>query len=71
MSNNITRNLNKSVLAFSFVILQAVTAFSQHANLATTPSSTRSIVGVWSDYSLGNGGQSFINDLGVQNISVL
>lgn len=62
MSNNITRNLNKSVLAFSFVILQAVTAFSQHANLATTPSSTRSIVGVWSDYSLGNGGQSFIND---------
>ena len=62
MSNFIPRNLQRPILALSVLTLFGATAFAQHINLATTPSSTKSVVGVLSDYSLFNGGNAFIND---------
>ncbi len=62
MSNFIPQNLQRPILVLSVLTLFGGTAFAQHSNLATTPSSTKSIVGVLSDYSLSNGGNAFIND---------
>jgi len=62
MSNFIPRNLQRPILALSVLTLFGATAFAQHINLATTPSSPKSVVGVLSDYSLFNGGNAFIID---------
>ncbi len=62
MSNFIPQNLKRPILVLSVLTLFGGTAFAQHSNLATTPSSTKSIVGVLSDYSLSNAGNAFIND---------
>jgi len=62
MSSLILKNQPVTLLIFAVLLIEGASSFAQHTNLAYTPSSSKSVIGVLNDYNIGTGTYPFIND---------